>query len=133
MIDEHIEVNNLGELFQDVDTILDYFNVRRPDILYFSAARKKFIGKRAMEGPPDLAVEVLSPSSRQIDRVDKFSQYAKGGIKYYWIVDPEEREIEAWRLKGGHYVACGRGENAQIVSFPPFPDLAIPLTRLWRK
>jgi Uma2 family endonuclease len=55
----------------DVDTIFGAFDVRRPDILYFSKSRLHLVGENAMEGPPDLAVEVLSPSSLQTDRKDK--------------------------------------------------------------
>ena len=53
------------------------------------------IGEKAMQGPPDLAIEVLSPSSITTDRKDKFKLYAAGKVKYYWIVDPKQRTIEA--------------------------------------
>src|SRR5947209_2351568 len=69
---EFIHRLGLGELHHDVDTILDEFNVRRPDILYFAKARTHLIGTKAMEGPPDLTIEVLSPSSIEVDRTDKF-------------------------------------------------------------
>jgi len=124
---------DLGELHQDVDTILDQFNVRRPDVLFFSKPRVGFIGEKAMEGPPDLAVEVISPSSVETDRTDKFEQYRKAGVKYYWIIDPAMRTFEAFQLKARRYVQIGRGSGADVVRFPPFPGLDIPLTRLWRR
>jgi Uma2 family endonuclease len=67
----HIDRSGAGQLFMDVDTIFGAFDVRRPDILYFSKSRLHLVGENAMEGPPDLAVEVLSPSSLQTDRKDK--------------------------------------------------------------
>jgi len=133
ILNAHIQRHSLGELHHDVDTILDRFNVRRPDILYFSAARTHLIGKKAMEGPPDLAVEVLSPSSIEIDREDKFKQYRDAGVTNYWIVDPAARAFEAWRLEGSEYVRCGRGAQAETLSLPPFSDLLIPLSQLWRR
>jgi Uma2 family endonuclease len=132
ILNNHILEANLGEIFSDVDTILSRFTVRRPDLLYFSSARSHLIGKKAVQGAPDLAVEVLSPSSIEIDRNDKFSQYGSAGVAYYWIVDPEARTIEAWRLEGGRFVAAGRGQGTEIVQLPPFADLKIPLSRLWR-
>src|SRR5687767_4373329 len=54
ILNVHIQSRGLGELHHDVDTILDPYNVRRPDILFFSTARTGLIGKKAMEGPPDL-------------------------------------------------------------------------------
>ena len=96
LLGTHINSHNLGELYQDVDTILGRFNVRRPDILFFSHDRTHLVGEKAMEGAPDLAIEVISPSSVEVDREDKFAQYRKAGVKYYWIVDPRLRTIHAW-------------------------------------
>src|SRR6059058_6034472 len=64
-LEQHNRERELGELYQNVDTILDRFNVRRPDILFFCKARTHLVGAKAMEGPPDLAVEVISPSSAE--------------------------------------------------------------------
>lgn len=133
LLGTHVFERGLGELHHDVDTILDQFNVRRPDVLYFSKPRIGFIGEKAMEGPPDLAVEVISPSSVETDRKDKFEQYRKAGVKYYWIIDPTLRTFEAFQRKGRRYVEIGRGTGADVVHFPPFPDLDIPLARLWRR
>src|SRR5690348_14129156 len=91
---EHIERHGLGQLFGDVDTMLGEFDVRRPDILFFAKPRLHLVGEKAMEGPPDLAIEVLSASSVQTDRRDKFKLYAAGKVRYYWIVDPKLRTIE---------------------------------------
>ncbi len=133
MIGKYVEANKLGELYLGVNTILDEFTVRRPDILYFSKARRHLIGKKAMEGPPDLAIEIISPSSVEVDRVDKFAQYRTAGVVNYWIVDPAEKTIEAFRLRAKKYVSAGRGEKNQTVHLPPFEDLEIPLSRLWRE
>ena len=105
--------------------------VRRPDLLFFSKNRLDLIGEMAMEGPPDLAVEVLSPSSIQTDRIDKFAEYCKAGVQYYWIVDPAMQTIEAWSRKGGQYAESGSGQGMAVVRLDPFLDLEIPLGRLW--
>jgi Uma2 family endonuclease len=133
ILETHNRSHDLGELFQDVDTILDRFNIRRPDILFYFKARTHLIGEKAMEGPPDLAVEVISPSSAEIDRQDKFVQYRDAGVAHYWIVDPQAKTIEAWRLDAGQYLPAGRGQGAASVNLPPFTDLNIPLQRLWRR
>lgn len=127
-----IASNALGELYKDANTILNEFNVRRPDLLFFSKNRLDLIGEKAMEGPPDLAVEVISPSSVQTDCVDKFAEYCKAGVQHYWIVDPAMQTIEAWSLKGGKYAESGTGQGMAVVRLDPFPDLEIPLGRLWR-
>ena len=132
ILGNHIAAKGLGELYQDVDTILEQFSVRRPDLLFFSKNRVGLVGEKAMEGPPDLAVEVLSPSSIQTDRVDKFAEYCRAGVKHYWIVDPLHQTIEAWNLVGPKYADAGSGQGMAVVKLEPFPDLEIPLGRLWR-
>lgn len=133
ILGNHIDEHELGELYGDVDTLLDDFNIRRPDLLFYSTENLDRIGEKFMEGPPDLAIEVLSPSSVTIDRKNKFAQYRKAGVKFYWIVDPQHRTIEGWELKNRRYVPIGRGQGSATVSLAPFNDLPIPLARLWRR
>lgn len=133
MLNNYILDRDLGELHHDVDTVLDQFNVRRPDVLYFSHARTHFIGKKAMEGPPDLAVEVISPSSIEVDREDKFAQYREAGVGFYWIIDPATKTIDAWELRGKDFAHIAHEEGEAVVKLPPFAGLEIPLSRLWRK
>src|SRR3954471_2948346 len=71
ILQNHINKRDLGQLFADVDTIFGEYDVRRPDLLFFKKSRLHLIGENAMEGPPDLAVEVLSPSSVSMDRKQK--------------------------------------------------------------
>jgi Uma2 family endonuclease len=129
----HIRANKLGELHHDLDTYLDQFNVRRPDLLFFANEHRDRIGKRNTDGVPDLAIEVLSPGSIDTDRDDKFEQYCNAKIKYYWIVDPALRTFEGWELKRAKYVSIGRAQGVASIRLAPFPDLEIPLKELWRK
>lgn len=128
---EHILANDLGRLYGDVDTIFGPYDVRRPDIIFFSTPRLHLVGKKAMEGPPDLCVEILSPSSETIDKIDKFEQYQAGGVLHYWIIDPADRIAQAFELIQDKYTSAGRGRDGDIVSFPPFRELQLPLSRLW--
>lgn len=127
----HILENDLGELLGDVDTIFGAHDVRRPDIIYFSKASLSRIGDKALQAPPDLCVEILSPSSINIDRKDKFEQYEAARVPNYWIIDPEACTTEAFVLKEGKYVPAGEGKHDDVVSFPPFLDLKIPLKQIW--
>ena len=128
----HLDDVDLGELLMDVDTIFGEYDVRRPDLLYFTKARRRYIGERAIEGPPDLAVEVLSPGNERTDRRDKFKLYASGGVKHYWIVDPAQRTVETYLLRRAKYVGGVRGSGSDVVRLAPFPKLEIPLAKLWR-
>src|ERR1700683_3647108 len=74
---QHVNRRKLGCIYADVDTIFGEQDVRRPDLIYFQTSRLHLVGEKALEGPPDLCVEVLSPSSVGIDRKDKFKQSPK--------------------------------------------------------
>src|SRR6476646_5120006 len=89
LLGSHVKSKRLGRIYDDVDTIFGEHDVRRPDIIFFSTKRLHLIGEKAMEGAPDLCIEVISPSSTRIDRKDKFKQYARAGVQHYWIVDPK--------------------------------------------
>ncbi len=131
MLSRHVNALQLGRVYSDVDTILGSYDVRRPDLLYFSRQRVHLVGKKAMEGPPDLCVEIISPSSTTIDRRDKFKQYRDAEVACYWIVDPRRHTVEGFKLFRGKYRSTGSGKNDDVVNLPPFPKLEIPLKDLW--
>lgn len=131
LLKTHVDQLGLGMLLRDLDTPLDMFNVRRPDILYFSNARLHLVTQDELKGVPDLCVETVSPSSATIDRVDKFEQYRHAGVAYYWILDPIARRLEGFHLERGEYQSVGEGRNDDVVSLPPFPKLNISLSKLW--
>ena len=84
-----------------------------------------------MEGPPDLCVEVISPSSGKIDRDAKFKQYAKAGVEHYWMVDSQQRTIEGYHLVQRKYELTGKAKGDETIQLPPFKGLDIPLADLW--
>lgn len=132
LVGSHVKQYKLGRLYLDVGTIFGEFDVRRLDMLFFSKDRLHLIGEKAMEGPPDLAVEVISPSSIRADRTDKFNQYQKARVPHYWIVDPRQRSVEAYKLTRTKYrLTITRNKN-DVVRLPPFDDLDIPLAELWQ-
>lgn len=132
ILGQYIEEHDAGQLFTDVDTVFGEFDVRCPDLLFVKKSRLRLLRPRAVEVPPDLCVELVSPGTVQIDREDKFAQYQAAGVAHYWIIDPRERTAEAYQLKRKKYVRAASGMGNNVVRFPPFPDLEIDLARLWR-
>jgi len=89
--------------------------IREPDILFVAREHSDRIGEQAY-GPPDLAVEVLSPATRRTDRLEKTVEYARAGVREYWIVDPDGQTVEVFILREGAYELLGKwggGEEAR--------------------
>jgi len=70
---------------------------RAPDLLFIAKRNRRRLHRLFLEGPGDLVVEIISPDSRTIDRVEKFREYEQGGVREYWIIDPERQRAEFYR------------------------------------
>ena len=93
----HVEAKELGEVYiGPLDTILDQFNVVRPDILFICKERLGAIAKEWILGPPDIVVEILARTTVDKDRRRKMAVYSEFGVPEYWIVDPETKTIELY-------------------------------------
>lgn len=80
---------------------------------------------------PDWLCEVLSPSTARLDRAAKLPVYAREGVKHVWLVDPEARMLEVFRLEGGHYSLRVTHSGSARVRAEPFEALELELAALW--
>ncbi len=80
---------------------------------------------------PDWVCEVLSPSTRDLDRHGKRPVYAREGVRHLWFVDPLARDLEAFELRGGEWVLIATARNGDPVSIRPFEAITFPLDALW--
>ncbi len=83
-------------LFAPVDVIIDQKNIFQPDLIFLSKESSEFLTKRGIEEPPDLVVEIISPSNSYTDRYEKKDVYQKFGVKEYWILDPANQTLEIY-------------------------------------
>lgn len=90
------------------------------------------MSKRGIEGAPLLVVEILSPSTGEHDQIRKAARYAALGVAHYWLVDPDARRIECYRIESGRYVLVTSGDGRALVSHPDWPGLTVELSALWR-
>ena len=122
-------------LYAPLDVILsdrpDETSIVQPDILYVAPDRMALASPRGIEGGPTLAVEILSPSTRTIDRVTKRALYARYDVPHLWLVDPDARAIEAFTLEGGRYDLAASAAGSAPVDLPPFTGLGLVPDRLW--
>ena len=102
-------------LVSPIDIVFNSVNVLQPDIVVFTAARRHVVELDApIQEPPDVAVEVISPTTATNDRGRKLRMFERFGVPEYWILDPKGECIEVRTLAGGRYpgpVLAGRGER----------------------
>lgn len=115
-----------------LDVILSPTNVLQPDVLVVLRSRMHIVTNRGIEGPPDLVVEVLSPSSRKRDKIKKAAAYARFGVEEYWIVDGDNRTLEQYRLDGeGKYELHNLFEGDDVVSSDKLPCVSFRVSDLF--
>jgi Uma2 family endonuclease len=80
------------------------YNGTQPDIVFISNARRHLVHPYYMDAAPDMVVEILSPTTRNLDRGKKMALYAKHGILEYWQIDPEEQAAEFFWNDNGSWM-----------------------------
>ncbi|HVR11839.1 MAG TPA: Uma2 family endonuclease [Thermoanaerobaculia bacterium] len=134
-IETFVRPRALGEVFMaPLDVLLSQFDVVEPDVLYVSLANASRLQERYVEGAPDLAIEVLSPSSARIDRVKKLRLYEKHGVREYWLADPAADTLEVYRLTAGGRLALEASLShaaGDVLKTPLLAGLRITLSEIF--
>ncbi len=132
LLHEHIVRHDLGEVLDaPVDVILDRNTVVEPDLVFVARARLDIIRPHAIEGAPDLVVEIQSPSTAQRDRGAKQQLYARYGVVHYWRVDASARSLTELVLASGNYELRATHVAGQSFESALFPGLTLDLERVF--
>ena len=108
---------------------------RKPDLGVFLRNATPALLETLIRVAPHLVVEVASPRPRDVrrDRIDKLADYARAGVRYYWIVDPQLRSLEIYELgRDGRYTVA-RSATAGRARVPGCPGLILDLDDLWHE
>ena len=98
---------------------------REPDLLFIARENLGRLEGVYLDGPADLAIEVVSSGSRLRDRREKLAEYEMGGVREYWVIDPEERRADFHVL-----AADGRYERRRMDEDGVYPCEVIAGFRL---
>jgi Uma2 family endonuclease len=103
-----------------------------PDVQMYTARAYKRAENTGLEtGHPELAIEVISPTSRAHDRLRKLDWYSSIGVPEYWIVDPEAKTVQCFSLDGKTYRAVQHATDDEVFKPRSFRGLKIPLAELF--
>ena len=113
-------------LFAPLDIVLTEHDVVQPDLLLFTRDREHLLALRKVTRvPPDLAVEILSPSTARNDRGRKRQLLARHGVREYWLVDPDAVAIEVYSQTERQLVLASTATGANTVQSPLLPGLSL--------
>jgi Uma2 family endonuclease len=130
----HVDATDCGEVFfVAVDIVLSPYDVVVPDLVFVSRERSHQLQEKNIPGPPDLAAEVLSPSTRHKDRVLKRRLFERERVREYWILDAEKNTVRIYRLGPSGY---GEGVElsaaaGDVLTTPLLPGWSLALSALF--
>lgn len=131
LLSTYVRTRGLGLVRHEKAMTVFPRNDYEPDVVFFGLAKVAMIDADTLRFPiPDLAVEVLSPSTEARDRGIKFQDYALHGVAEYWIVDPVAETVEAHRLADAVYPPASR-QAAGLLSSDAVPGFEIPVRAIF--
>ena len=131
---QHVQFGNLGRvLAAPTDVELAFDTIVQPDVLVVLNDGKAQITDRRVIGPPDLIVEITSPSTASYDRREKRDAYAAAGVREYWIADPASRTIELLILDAGAYRPIAVYTASAIIPSSVIPSWDVPTGQLFER
>lgn len=112
LIIEFVELHSLGLVFQPpmLMSLSSRPSGREPDVLFVASEHVDRVKDALIDGPADLAVEVVSPDSDRRDRAEKFQEYEAGGVSEYWLIDGLRKEA--------YFYVLGEDGRYHLVSLP---------------
>ena len=106
---------------------------RSPDILFLSQEHGDRLETMYLDGPADLAVEIISPESRARDRVEKFREYQQAGVREYWLIDPQHRQFEGYQRGEDGLYRLAASDSEGVYHSVVLPGLWLKVAWLWQE
>ena len=104
--------------------------VLQPDLCVVCDPEKLADGKRCY-GAPDWVLEIVSPSNVEKELSKKMHIYEEAGVAEYWVLRPEEKELDIFVLQDNGYIGLKPRFAGEVVSPQKFPDLQINLSEIF--
>src|SRR5947207_2011424 len=124
VLSDYVQTHGGVVVFAPLDIVLTEYDVVQPDLLLFTRERQHLLRLRDVaRHPPDLAMEILSPSTEANDRGRKLRLLGHHRVREYWIVDPDAAAIEVYALDGNRLVRTSTARGTDRVTSRLLPDL----------
>jgi Uma2 family endonuclease len=115
-----------------LDVRLSDTTVLQPDLVFIGPDRTNRIGDQAIEGAPDLVVEILSPASAHRDLTAKKRLYETHGVREYWVVDPDSETVEVFENADDGFLQAARAVEDGTISSTVIDGWTVSLPALFQ-
>ena len=108
----------------------EIYTVVQPDLCVVCDADK--LDERGCWGAPDLIIEILSPGNSKKEMLNKYELYEEAGVREYWVVRPDYKEITQFVLENNKYRTLPPVVEGTIIHSAIFPDLSLQTEDIFR-
>ena len=125
-----------GEVPLSVDMKLDTGNVYAPDVFWISEANRPHRDASHLVGPPDLAVEIRSPSTWRFDVGVKRKTYERAGLPELWLIDTAADTILVYRRSSPEETSFDISlevERSEKLTSPLLPGFVLDVGSLFNR
>ncbi len=134
LIREYLRKHPIGKVVvAPSDVEFDKDNIFQPDVFFISKERLGIVDNHGAKGAPDLVIEVISGSTGRLDLGPKKTIYAQKGVLEYWVVLPETREVEVYRLPESADRPALKLAEGETLTTPLLPGLELPLAEIFAR
>ena len=102
-----------------------------PDLMILLPEHYDKIEDTRINGAADLAIEILSKSTRELDLTKKVPKYLESGVQEVWIIDPYSKTIQMYWSNG--MVEYDTPDSEESLSSQIFPQLNFKIKWLWSR
>jgi Uma2 family endonuclease len=125
----------IGRVFlSPVDVIFTLHDIVEPDLVFVAVDQLAIMTEKNIQGPPAIVVEVVSKSTRTRDERIKKELFDRGGVREYWLVDPERGQFIVHRRDGDTLTARARltVEDGAVLTSPLLPGFSLSISELFK-
>jgi Uma2 family endonuclease len=125
--------SRLGRVYHaPLEVLLDEHVLMQPDIMFITESRLRIVKGPYVGGAPDLVVEILSPTTEDLDRIAKRRIYSRYGVQEYWIVDVDRKTVEVNRSQDGQLRVVETLGTMDVLKSPLLSGINIRVEDLFR-
>ena len=125
----------IGRVFlSPLDVVFTLYDIVEPDLLFVAGDQREIMTEKNIQGAPAIVVEVVSKSTRSRDERIKRELFDRGGVREYWIVDPDRRRVTVHRREGSRLDARTplSAADQAVLTTPLLPGFSLSVSELFR-